>query len=93
MDEKNLMTETEDKMKIIVEDYKKDLASMRAGRATPLLLEKVTVEYYGVPTPINQVASIGITPPRTIVIQPWDKKTFRGHREGPSEGRLRGNAQ
>ena len=74
MDEKNLMTETEDKMKIIVEDYKKDLASMKAGRATPLLLEKVTVEYYGVPTPINQVASIGITPPRTIVIQPWDKK-------------------
>jgi len=74
VNEKTLMTQAEDRMKNVIEAYKKDLASMRAGRATPLLLDKVLVDYYGVPTPINQVASIGVTPPRTLVIQPWDKK-------------------
>ena len=73
MDQKTLMTQVENRMKKVIESYKKDLASMRAGRATPLLLERVVVDYYGVPTPINQVASIGVAPPRTLVIQPWDK--------------------
>ena len=61
MNEKTLMTQTEDRMKNVIEAYKKDLASMRAGRATPLLLDKVLVDYYGVPTPINQVASIAVS--------------------------------
>ncbi len=74
MDEKTLMTQAEDRMKKVIDVYKKDLASMRAGRATPLLLEKVVVDYYGIPTPINQVGSIGVAPPRTLVVQPWDKK-------------------
>lgn len=73
MDQKTLMTQTESRMKNVIEVYKKDLASLRAGRATPLLLERVSVDYYGVPTPMNQVASIGVSPPRTLVIQPWDK--------------------
>jgi ribosome recycling factor len=73
MDEKTLMTQVENRMKKVIEAYKKDLASMRAGRATPLLLERVLVDYYGAPAPINQVASIGVAPPRTLVIQPWDK--------------------
>jgi len=46
---------------------------MRAGRATPALLEKITVDYYGQPTPVNQTATISVPEPRLLVIQPWDK--------------------
>ncbi|MGI6662981.1 MAG: ribosome recycling factor [Bacillota bacterium] len=74
MDEKTILQEAEDKMKKVIETLKKTLASMRTGRASPALLEKVMVDYYGVPTPVNQVATIGVTPPRTLVVQAWDKK-------------------
>lgn len=74
MDERTVLAESEERMKKVIEQYKKTLASTRAGRATPTLLEKVHVDYYGVPTPINQVASVGVQPPRTLVLQPWDKK-------------------
>ena len=74
MDERSVLSQAEDKMKKVIEAFKKNLASVRAGRASPVLLEKVFVDYYGVPTPINQVATIGVAPPRTLVIQPWDKK-------------------
>lgn len=74
MDEKTVLNQAEDKMKKVLEAFKKSLASMRAGRASPVLLEKVTVDYYGIPTPVSQVATIGVAPPRTLVIQPWDKK-------------------
>jgi len=55
----------------------KDLASLRAGRATPALLDKVLVDYYGVPTPINQMASVSVPEPRTLAIQPWDKGVIK----------------
>ncbi|MGI6643763.1 MAG: ribosome recycling factor [Bacillota bacterium] len=74
MDERRILTDAEDRMKKVIESFKKILATTRAGRASPVLLEKVMVDYYGMPTPINQVASIGVTPPRTLVVQPWDKK-------------------
>ncbi|HHY76317.1 MAG TPA: ribosome recycling factor [Firmicutes bacterium] len=74
MDEKTILQEAEDKMKKIIDNFKKTLASMRTGRASPALLEKVMVDYYGVPTPVNQVATIGVAPPRTLVVQAWDKK-------------------
>jgi ribosome recycling factor len=74
MDEKTILQEAEEKMKKIIEAFKKTLAATRAGRARPALLEKVMVDYYGVPTPVNQVATIGVTPPRTLVVQAWDKK-------------------
>ncbi len=64
----------EGKMSKTVDALRSDLASLRAGRATPALLDKITVDYYGVPTPINQVATVSIPEPRTIVIQPWEKK-------------------
>ena len=73
MDQRTLVTQSERKMKNVIEAYKRDLASLRAGRATPMLLEKVVIDYYGVPTPLNQVASVGVTPPRSLVVQPWDK--------------------
>jgi ribosome recycling factor len=74
MDERTILQETEDRMKKVIETFKKTLAATRTGRASPALLEKVTVDYYGVPTPVNQVATIGVTPPRTLVVQAWDKK-------------------
>ncbi len=74
MDEAALYAEAEDRMKKVIDAFQRSLASIRAGRANPVLLERVTVDYYGVPTPVNQVASVGVAPPRTLVVQPWDKK-------------------
>lgn len=73
---KEVVNEAEDKMKKAIEVMRKDFASMRAGRATPAILEKVMVDYYGVPTPINQVANISVPEPRLLVIQPWDKSVI-----------------
>jgi ribosome recycling factor len=66
----------EDKMKKAVAALKKELATLRAGRATPALVDRVQAEYYGTMTPINQLASITTTDSRTLVIQPWDKSAL-----------------
>lgn len=58
--------------KVLVSEY----ASLRAGRATPAMLDKISVEYYGTPTPVNQMANISCPEPRLIVIQPWDKNNI-----------------
>ena len=50
----------------------KELAAVRAGRANPAVLDKITVEYYGAPTPLNQVAAISTPDPRTLAVQPCD---------------------
>jgi len=68
-----IIKEAESNMKKTVEVVKKELASTRAGRATPSLLDKITVNYYGTPTPINQLANISVPEARLLVIQPWDK--------------------
>jgi ribosome recycling factor len=73
---KELHKDTEEKMKKTIEIYRKDLATLRAGRATPSLLDKITVDYYGTPTPVNQLANIAAPEPRLLVIQPWDKKSM-----------------
>lgn len=54
-----------------------DLASIRAGRANPAILEKVTVEYYGVPTPLTQIGTVSVPDPRSILIQPWDASILK----------------
>ena len=64
----------ERKMKRAVEALQHDLSAVRTGRASPALLERVQVEYYGSPTPLNGVAQISVPEPRMLVIQPWDKK-------------------
>jgi ribosome recycling factor len=64
----------EDRMEKAVAALKRDLASIRAGRATPSLLDKISVEYYGSSMPINQLANVSVPEPRMIIIQPWDKK-------------------
>ena len=67
------MNDTKTKMSSAIQAFSRDLASIRAGRATPSLLDKITVEYYGAPTPINQVAGISVPEARLIMIQPYDK--------------------
>ncbi len=64
-------------MQKAVEAAKREFASVRTGRASPALLERVTVDYYGVPTPITQVATVTVPDPRLLVIQPWDKSLLR----------------
>lgn len=67
----------EEKMKKSVSIYEHELASIRAGRANPAVLDKITVDYYGTPTPINQMAEVRVADARTIVIQPWDASTLK----------------
>jgi len=62
----------QEKMQHSIEVLKKELGTIRTGRATPALLEGVNVDYYGAPTPVTQVASVSIPESRSIVIQPWD---------------------
>jgi ribosome recycling factor len=66
---------TVEKMQKTVATLKRDLAALRAGRAAPALLNKITVDYYGSAMPINQLANVTVPEPRLLVIQPWDKKT------------------
>ena len=64
--------EYEGKMKKTIEVIGQEFATIRAGRANPAVLDRITVEYYGTQTPIGQVASISSPEPRALVIQPWD---------------------
>jgi ribosome recycling factor len=65
------------KMDRAIEALKRDLNSLRTGRATPSLIENVSVDYYGVPTPLKQIASITVPDARAILVQPWDKQSLR----------------
>ncbi|WP_210432955.1 MULTISPECIES: ribosome recycling factor [Carboxydothermus] len=69
----DILKEAQDHMQKAIEVLKKEFATMRVGRATPALLEKVVVEYYGTQMPVNQLATISAPEPRLLVIQPWDK--------------------
>lgn len=73
---KEIIKDAESNMKITIELVKKDFVSMRAGRATPALLDKIMVNYYGSPTPVNQLANIAVPEARLLVIQPWDKTSM-----------------
>ena len=70
-------TNHENKMKKALDVLKHDLASVRAGRANPSILEKVMVDYYGTPTAVNQLANVTVPEPRMIVIQPWEKNLLK----------------
>ena len=64
-------------MQKAVDVVKREFAGVRTGRATPALLERVTVDYYGVATPITQVANVSVPEARLLVIQPWDKQLLK----------------
>lgn len=70
-------SEIENRMDKTIDVFKQNLSEVRAGRANPAILNKVTVEYYGTPTPINQVAGISVPEARLIVIQPWDASILK----------------
>ncbi len=72
-----IFTASEDKMNKSVNNLVKEYGSIRAGRANPGVLDKVTVDYYGTPTPINQVAAVSVPDPRSLLITPWDKSILK----------------
>ena len=67
----------EEKMQKSVHALEKELATIRAGRANPAVLDKVLVDYYGAPTPINQMAAVSVSDARILVIQPWDMSALK----------------
>ncbi len=69
---KDVYNDAETRMEKAIKTFKGDLATLRAGRATPALVEKIKVDYYGVMTPLNQMANISAPEPRLLIIQPWD---------------------
>ena len=67
----------EEKMKKSVEAVERDFGAVRAGRANASVLNRIQVDYYGTPTPIQQIASVGSPDPRTLVITPWDASALK----------------
>ncbi len=72
MSAQDIIKETGPKMDGVVEDFKRKLSNVRTGRATVGLLDTVSVDYYGTPTPLNQMASVAVPEPQLITVQPWD---------------------
>lgn len=72
MSASTVTNETRPKMEAVVEDFKRKLTNVRTGRATVGLLDTVMVDYYGTPTPLNQMASVAVPEPQLLTIQPWD---------------------
>ena len=70
---KEFYKEAEDKMAKVVETTKHEFATVRTGRATPTILDHIRVDYYNSQLPVNQVATVSVPEPRTILISPWDK--------------------
>ncbi|HIZ15940.1 MAG TPA: ribosome recycling factor [Firmicutes bacterium] len=72
-----MINSMKEKMEKTVDVLRGEYATLRAGRANPAILEKITVDYYGVSTPINQMAAISVSEARILVIQPWDVSTLK----------------
>ena len=71
-----IIKEATERMEKTLEHLTREFAGLRAGRANPAMLDRILVDYYGSPTPINQLANIGVPEPRLLVIQPWDKSSI-----------------
>lgn len=76
-DMQGTISELEEKMNKTLEHMQEDFATIRAGRANPHVLDKVTVNYYGTQSPIQQVGNVSVPEARMIVIQPWDKSLLK----------------
>ena len=74
---KELLKNTEEKMNKTVAVLERDYKSIRAGRANVSVLDRITVDYYGCPTPIQQMAAVSVPEPRILMIQPWDATTLK----------------
>ena len=73
MSEKDVIKETRPRMETVIEDFRRRLGSIRTGRAAVSLLDTVMVDYYGTPTPLNQMASVHAPEPQMLTVQPWDQ--------------------
>ena len=74
MEVKEIIAQHEEKMDKTIEALKRELSSIRTGRASTSLLDRITVDYYGTPTPVKQVANVSVPEPRMITIAPWEPK-------------------
>jgi ribosome recycling factor len=74
---KDIMNDAESRMHSAIQVLRDDLAAIRTGRANPSLVEKLSIEYYGTPTPLMQLASISVPEPRTLTIKPFDGTTLK----------------
>lgn len=74
---KDVLKKNDERMQRRIDHLVEEFKSIRAGRANPAVLDKVTVDYYGVPTPINQLSSISVPEARTLVIQPYDASSLK----------------
>ncbi len=72
----DIHNETEEKMNKAIAAFQRELSTLRAGRASPSLLDRIEVDYYGVPTPLNQLAGVTAPESRLLVVQPWDKQVL-----------------
>ena len=75
--DKELYKPIEEKMKKTINVLKDNLANIRAGRANPAILDRLSIDYYGAPTPINQIATVSVPEARVILIQPWEAKLLK----------------
>ncbi len=74
---KDVINAAEDKLQKSLDALKKEYGTLRAGRAAPSLLDKVMVDYYGTPTPVNQMANVTVPEPRMLMIKPYDKGSLK----------------
>lgn len=72
-----VFAKTKEKMEKCLDSLERDYKAVRAGRANPAVLDRVVVDYYGCPTPLNQMAAISVPEPRMLMVQPWDASTLR----------------
>jgi ribosome recycling factor len=84
MTEKEVIKETRQRMDTVIDDFRRKIAGIRTGRAAVSLLDSVVVDYYGTPTPLNQMASVHAPEPQMLTVQPWDQTQI-----GPIEKAIR----
>ena len=88
----DIKSETNDAMDKAIEALKKQLSTIRAGRANAGILDGVKVDYYGTPTPLNQVGNVSATDPTMIVVKPWEKNLLNDIERAINEANLGLNA-
>lgn len=83
-----ILDDTSERMTKTIEAFQRDLATVRTGRANPAMLDRVMVDYYGSPTPVNQIAGISVVEGRQLVIKPYDKSSIKDIEHGIYEANL-----
>jgi len=83
-----ILEDADERMSKAIDSYKRDLATVRTGRANPAMLDRVMVNYYGSPTPVNQIAGISVVEGRQLVIKPYDRSSIKDIERGVYEAEL-----